>query len=150
MHENRKQALGEFERMQKEFDRFFESLSGANRFVGSNRRMWSPPADVYATAAFVVVKIEIGGMRIEDFQITFDQGVLTVSGVRTDPSEKVAYQRLEIAYGEFMTQVHVPWPVAAEHIEAEYIQGFLFIKLPKRSIERTRIPVKRADDSNQH
>src|ERR1700694_4176031 len=141
MHENRKQALGEFVQMQQEFDRFFESLAGAGRFVGSNRSMWSPPADVYATEAYVVVKIEIGGMRKEDFQITFDQGVLTVSGARRDPSEKVAYQRLEIAYGEFVTQVRVPWPVDAGKIEAEYSQGFLFVRLPNRTKERTRIPV---------
>jgi HSP20 family protein len=147
MHENRKQMLGEFERTQKEFDRFFENLGGGALLIGTNRRVWSPPADVYATEAYVVVKIEIAGLRKEDFQITFDQGTLTVSGTRTDPSEKVAYQRLEIAYGEFMTQVHVPWPVDEENIQAEYHQGFLFVKLPKRPLERTRILVTYLEDT---
>jgi len=147
MHENRKQVLGEFDRMQKEFDLFFENLSGGARLVGTNRRVWSPPADVYATAQYIVVKIEIAGLRKEDFQITFDQGILTVSGVRSDPSEKVAYQRLEIAYGEFMTQVHVPWLVDDDQIEAEYFQGFLFIKLPRRSLEHTRITVKYSEET---
>ena len=86
-------------------------------------------------------------LRQEDFQITFDQGILTVAGKRNDPSEKVAYQRLEIAYGEFMTQVHVPWLVDEAQIEAEYIQGFLFVKLPKRGFERTRIAVKYQEES---
>jgi len=148
MHENRKQMLGEFDRMQKEFDRFFENLSGGARLVGTNRRVWSPPADVYATAQYIVVKIEIAGLRKEDFQITFDQGILTVSGVRSDPSEKVAYQRLEISYGEFMTQVHVPWLVDEDRIEAEYIQGFLSVKLPKRALEHTRIAVKYPEETN--
>ena len=147
MHENRKQVLGEFDRMQKEFDLFFENLSGGARLVGTNRRVWSPPADVYATAQYIVVKIEIAGLRKEDFQITFDHGILTVSGVRSDPSEKVAYQRLEIAYGEFMTQVHVPWLVDDDQIEAEYFQGFLFIKLPRRSLEHTRITVKYSEET---
>ena len=147
MHENRKQMLGELDRMQNEFDRFFENLSGGARLIGTNHRLWSPPADVYATEVYVVVKIEIGGLRKEDFQITFDHGILTVSGTRTDPSEKVAYQRLEIAYGEFMTQVHVPWVVDAELIVAEYLQGFLYVKLPSRPIDRTRIPVKYSEET---
>ena len=147
MHENRKQMLGEFDRMQKEFDRFFENLSGGARLVGTNRRLWSPPADVYATAQYIVVNIEIAGLRKEDFQITFDDGILTVSGVRSDPSEKVAYQRLEIAYGEFMTQVHVPWLVDNDQIEAEYFQGFLCVKLPRRALEHTRIPVKYSEET---
>ena len=147
MHENRKQMLGEFDRMQKEFDQFFDNIGGGARLIGTNRRLWSPPADVYATEAYIVVKIEIAGLRKADFQITFDQGILTVSGARTDPSEKVAYQRLEIAYGEFMTQVHVPWLVDDEHIEAEYHQGFLYVKLPRRPLDRTRIPVKYAEET---
>ena len=146
MHENRKQMFGEFDRMQTEFDRFFDNLGGA-RLVGTNRRLWSPPADVYATELYIVVKIEIGGLRKEDFQITFDQGILTVSGTRSDPSQIVAYQRLEIAYGEFMTQVHVPWLVDEDHVEAEYIQGFLYVKLPKRQVERTRISAKYSDET---
>ncbi|MEP7200433.1 MAG: Hsp20/alpha crystallin family protein [Chloroflexota bacterium] len=148
MHENRKQVLGEFDQMLKEFDRFFDNLSSGGRMIASHYRAWSPPTDVYATDTCVVVKIEIGGMRKEDFEIVFDQGVLTVSGARNDPSNKQAYQRLEIAYGEFMTQVHVPWAVAEDHIEAEYNLGFLSVLLPKRPLEHTRIPVTFIEDPN--
>ena len=147
MHENRKQVLGDFDQMIREFDRFFDNLTSAGRLIATNRRVWSPPTDVYATDTCVVVKIEIGGMRREDFTVSFEQGVLTVSGTRRDPSDKLAYQRLEIAYGDFMTQVHVPWPVEEEKVEAEYNLGFLYVLLPKRKQETTRIAVKYVEDS---
>jgi len=146
MHDNRKHGLGEFDQMFRDFDRFFDNLTGAGRMVSAVNRVWSPPTDVYATDVSVIVKIEIGGMRREDFAVSFDQGVLTVSGTRRDPSDKLAYQRLEIAYGDFMTQVHVPWPVDDDKIEAEYNHGFLYVVLPKKEIEATRIPVKYPDE----
>ena len=148
MHENRKQGPGEFDVIMREFDRFFDGLSGPGRLLGPKSHAWSPPTDVYATDACVVVRVEIGGMRKEDFSITFDQGVLTVSGTRRDPSDKLVYQRLEIAYGDFVTQVHVPWPVDASGIEAEYHLGFLHVKLPKRGIEQTRISVRFSEDAD--
>ena len=148
MHDNRKPGLAEFDQMFRDFDRFFDNLSGAGRLVTSNGRAWSPPTDVYATDTSVIVKIEIGGMRQEDFAVSFDQNVLTVSGTRRDPSSKLAYQRLEIAYGDFITQVHVPWPVDDEKIQAEYNHGFLYVMLPKRKIETTRIEVKVVDEGN--
>ena len=50
MYESRKQGAGEFDTMFKEFDRFFDSLSGTGRLLGSRPHSWSPPTDVYATA----------------------------------------------------------------------------------------------------
>jgi len=141
MHENRKQVYGEFDQMLKEFDRFFDTLATNGRLIGSNHRTWSPATDVYETDQCAVVKIEIGGMRQEDFDVTFSHGTLTVSGTRQDPSDKLVYHRLEISYGDFMTQVQVPWTVAEDKIEAKYTLGFLYVILPKQPSEQTRIPV---------
>lgn len=141
MHENRRQIIGEFDQMLKEFDRFFETLTAGGRLIGSNHHTWSPPTDVYETDSCVVVKIEIGGMRQEDFDVSFSQNTLTVSGTRRDPSDKLAYHRLEIAYGDFMSQVHIPWVIDEEQIEAKYNLGFLYIVLPKQQAEQTHIAV---------
>lgn len=147
MHENRRRVLGEFDLMVREFDRFFENITGGGRVIATGKRHWSPPTDVYATDSAVIVKIEIGGMRREDFAVSFEQEMLTVTGTRRDPSEKLAYQRMEIAYGDFLTQVHVPWLVDEENIKAEYNHGFLYVMLPKRRVDPTRIPVRYSDES---
>jgi len=87
-----------------------------------------------------VVKIEIAGLSPEDFTISLAHRVLTVRGVRRDPASKLAYQRLEINYGQFQTEVHLPWPINdSAEIEATYEQGFLTILLPKA--QARRVPV---------
>ncbi len=147
MHENRQKVMGQVDRILTEVDRLFEGLTTTGRLLTSQGRVWCPPTDVFQTQEdTVVVKIDIAGMRQEDFSVTFSDGTLTVSGTRHDLSEKLAYQRLEIAYGEFMTQVHVPWAVDEDKIEARYQQGFLFVTLPRQPLEETRIAVTVLDD----
>ncbi|MBI1800432.1 MAG: Hsp20/alpha crystallin family protein [Chloroflexi bacterium] len=146
MHENRRHVLREFDQMLSEFDRFFEGVSGSGRLISTRQQYtWSPPTDVYETDEYAVVQIDIAGMQQEDFRVLFSDGTLTVSGTRRDPSDKLAYQRLEIAYGDFVTQVHVPWAVAEARIEAKYDRGFLFVILPKQRAEQTHIPVRIVD-----
>lgn len=96
-----------------------------------HQRSWRPPTDVYETDTRVVVKVEIAGMKEDDFHIVFSEGTLTISGVRRDPVTKLAYQQMEIRYGEFVTQVFLPWSVVEEGIEASYEDGFLSMVLPK-------------------
>jgi HSP20 family protein len=103
-------------------------------------QVWSPPTDVYETDASIVVKIEIAGLSPEDFSISLAHRVLAIRGVRQDPASKLVYQRMEINYGQFQTEVYLPWPVnERSEIEATYEQGFLTILLPKAPARR--VPV---------
>ena len=107
-----------------------------------HQRSWRPPTDVYETDTCVVVRVEIAGMKEEDFHIVFSEGNLTLSGVRRDPASKLAYQQMEIRYGEFVTQVYLPWLVAEEKIEASYEDGFLSVVLPKAKQQRIDVTVE--------
>jgi HSP20 family molecular chaperone IbpA len=102
--------------------------------------LWRPPTDVYETEAAFVVLVEIAGMRGKEFQVTFDKKKLSVRGARSDSKQKKAYHQMEIAYGDFATDVDVPVPVDVSTIEANYNDGFLKVILPKRT--PTRVPVK--------
>ena len=103
-------------------------------------QVWSPPTDVYETDSFVVVKIEIAGLNSEEFTISLSHRVLAVRGTRQDPASKLVYQRMEINYGQFQTEVYLPWPIdEGAKIEATYEQGFLTILLPKAPVRR--VPV---------
>jgi HSP20 family protein len=106
----------------------------------SQSQTWSPPTDVYETDTSIVVKIEIAGLSPEDFAVSLAQRVLVVRGLRRDPASKLAYQRMEINYGQFQTEVRLPWPVDENsEIEATYGQGFLTILLPKAPVRQ--VPV---------
>jgi HSP20 family protein len=106
-----------------------ESFHAINWQVRSS--VWSPPTDLYETAEAFVVRIEIAGMREEDFEVVLDENLLMVSGIRPDRNERRAYHQMEIWFGRFELWVEIPIPVDADASLAEYKDGFLLIRLPK-------------------
>jgi HSP20 family protein len=101
--------------------------------------VWSPPTDVYETEKVYVVRVEIAGMREDDFEITVEEKFLTVSGTRPDVPERRAYQQMEIRFGKFETAVGLPGPIDLEASRADYTEGFLTITLPKAKPSQIQI-----------
>jgi HSP20 family protein len=99
--------------------------------ISSHPHAWRPPTDVYEREDSIVVRVEIAGMNENDFTISLDQNVLAIRGTRTDTAERRAYHQMEINFGEFITAVELQVPVDADHVQAEYQNGFLWIFLPK-------------------
>ena len=112
-----------------------EALSGNNevqRWRNPHRQgVWRPLTDVYENEEAIVVRVEIGGMREEEFTIYLEERHLLIEGNRTDTLERRAYYQMEIPYGEFSTEIELPVPVAVEGATANYRDGFLKIVLPK-------------------
>jgi HSP20 family protein len=100
---------------------------------------WGPPADIYETEEKFVVRIEIAGMRDEDFEIAVENNVLMISGNRPDVIERRAYHQMEIRFGKFEIAVDIPTPVKIEDAVAEYRDGFLMIQLPKTSLKTIKV-----------
>jgi len=101
--------------------------------------VWRPPTDVYETEEAVVVRVEIAGMDEDDFSVILDGRYLSVRGVRADPPERRAYHQMEIRFGEFSTDVELPYEVILEEIEAYYSNGFLRITLPKAQPKKIHV-----------
>ncbi len=99
--------------------------------IASRSPVWRPPTDVYELEDALVVRVEIAGMREEDFSISLEDRTLSVRGLRSDLPERRAYHQMEIPFGEFISEVELPVPVKADGIEAVYRDGFLRILLPK-------------------
>lgn len=97
--------------------------------------IWSPPTDVYETGANYVIKLEIAGMRDEDFDVSFENNILMISGYRSDLNERRAYHQMEIRFGRFELAVEVPVTINIEKAIAEYKDGFLIIVLPKSEVK---------------
>lgn len=116
-----------------------------NVYVVQMRRVWRPPTDVYLTDQHVVVKVEIAGMREDDFEISLLDRRLVIVGHRGDPADKLSYQNMEIRYGEFRTEVRVDWPLNESAIEATYDNGFLFVRLAKAKAHRVQVHVEPGD-----
>ena len=112
-----------------------ENLPGqaeGQRWRGINRqRAWRPLTDVFENEESIVVRVEIGGMREDDFSVVLEEQHLIIEGNRADILERRAFYQLEIPYGDFSTEVDLPVPVTSEGIEAVYRDGFLKIIFPK-------------------
>ncbi|HEX5807158.1 MAG TPA: Hsp20/alpha crystallin family protein [Anaerolineales bacterium] len=101
--------------------------------------MWSPPTDVYETEENYAVKVEIAGMRDEDFDVAFENNTLWISGYRPDRNERRAYHQMEIRFGRFELAVEIPIPVDIENATAEYKDGFLMIVFPKSNKKQEKV-----------
>ena len=137
--------LNDIERVEAEMDHLFDEVMPSGRWLPLRRtRTWRPPTDVYETDDSVVVKVEIAGMEEGDFTISLSNRNLIITGVRHDPLAEaedltLSFQQMEIRYGEFQTEVYLPWAIVEDKIEATYEDGFLMVVLPKAKAQK--VPV---------
>jgi len=93
--------------------------------------IWSPPTDAYETEEACVVRMEIAGMREEDFEVAFENNLLLISGSRSDLPGRRAYHQMEIRFGKFASSVAITATVDVDNATAVYKDGFLTVILPK-------------------
>lgn len=137
-------------RVSPSFEDEFAGSLGARRLavewtLTSSRRTFRPPFDVYETDGHIVIKVEVAGMREEEFSISVDGQFLKISGTRGDPTDKVSYHRMEINYGDFRLDIRLPSAVDQTAIEASYDRGFLSVCVPRRAQQR-RVPITGTGD----
>jgi HSP20 family protein len=119
------------------------SISENQRWRSSTRsHLWRPPTDLFETEDTLVVRVEIAGMREEDFSIFLENRILTVRGARYEVAERKAFHQMEIPFGEFMTEVELPAGVDSSEVEAVYNDGFLRVVLAKMRPHQVNIESK--------
>ncbi|MGE5462002.1 MAG: Hsp20/alpha crystallin family protein [Syntrophothermus sp.] len=101
--------------------------------------LWTPPTDVYETDSGLIVKLEIAGMREEDFEVVVEEQVLVIRGQRFDQNERRAYHQMEIRFGKFEIAIGLPSGVDLEQASAEYNQGFLTVIFPKKQAKQIEV-----------
>jgi len=94
--------------------------------------------DVYQTAASLVVKSTIAGVKPEDIDISINNDMLTIRGKRemTERIEDDNYLFRECYWGSFSRSIILPIEIEAEKIEATLENGVLTIILPKAKITK--------------
>ncbi len=117
-----------------ELDELFRPLmSSRAQLRSSNRGGWRPALEVFETTEALEVIAELAGMNPDRIEIIIDGDVLSIRGVRPDPSdcEHRSYHEARIPYGAFVADVLIPFSIDAERTEAAYENGFLHIRLPR-------------------
>jgi HSP20 family protein len=96
---------------------------------------WVPPVDIYETDDHeVVLKAELPDLTREDINLTFENGVLTITGERKEEQDvrRESYRRNERHYGSFSRSFTLPNTIDASRIKAAYKDGVLTVRLPQR------------------
>lgn len=101
--------------------------------------IWSPPTDMYETEDDIVARVEIAGMKEDDFEVVLENNVLLIAGTRADCADRRAYHQMEIRFGKFATSVALPAPVDTETARAEYKDGFLTVTFPKTKPNQIKV-----------
>nr|AAC79726.1 small heat shock protein [Thermotoga maritima] len=123
-----------FRELQREIDRLFDD------FFRTEVRP-APDMDVFETDDEVVIEVEIPGIDRKDVQITVEENILKISGEKKLEREQKGknYYYVERSAGKFERAIRLPDYVDVEKIKAEYKNGVLTIRVPKKEERKKKV-----------
>jgi HSP20 family protein len=107
--------------------------------------VWAPSVDISERKDAYLVSAELPGVKADDVEITFEDGLLTIQGERhfAHDSAEEKMHRTERFYGAFRRSITLPSHVEADKIEASAQDGVLQIMVPKApEVQAKRIQVR--------
>ena len=125
------------ERTQNQIDRLFAHALGLHGqwqgAAGASTLAWAPALDIAERKDAYLVTVELPGVKLDDLEITLEDGLLTIQGERhfAHDSSEQQFHRVERRYGAFRRSITLPAHVMAEGIEATFEDGVLQIMVPK-------------------
>jgi HSP20 family protein len=129
-------TLEELDAARRSFGRFIINSNGARPF---------PAMNVYAGEKNFLVVAEIPGVNPVKLDITAEDNVLTIKGVRDadESPEGTEWFRKERESGEFSRSIRLPFNVDQSRVTARVSKGILRLEVAKPADEKpVRIEVK--------
>jgi len=131
--------------LQDRMNRLFEEAAVRNqgggeeneRDLSMERADWHPAADVLETEADFVLALDLPGVERGALKVDLDEDRLTVSGERRAEGGE-SLRRSERPAGRFARSFTLPSVVDRERITADYKDGVLRLRLPKRVEQQAR------------
>jgi HSP20 family protein len=110
-------------------------------------RPWSPAVDILETENELVVRADLPDVERENIDVRVENQTLSIKGERRFEEDASAqgYHRIERSYGGFVRSFAVPNSVDTEKVSADYKNGVLTVKLPKKEAakpKQIRVEVK--------
>ena len=134
-------VAGPFSNVNPQVARMMEQLTkGYYGFMPNE--VWTPNVNLYETEEAYHVCVDLSGVEKDKIDITVQDTRLTLRGARPVPQclaqldpdnhQRVRVHLMEIDHGTFAREVELPHDVIKENISARYIDGMLWIDLPKK------------------
>lgn len=130
-------ALAKF---QDDVTRLFEEPIFRGFRTPTSLTVWTPAVDIFETENELVLKAELPELDEKDIDVRVEGNTLTLAGERKYEKEfkEENALRMERYYGTFSRTFTLPNTVKLEGIKAEYKNGVLTVKLPKREEAKTK------------
>jgi len=145
----------------------FSPFQELHRFADMMDRMWegqsvagfgssfSIPIDVWEENNNILVKAAVPGIDPNQVEINIENSILTISGEFKDDHETQAENRKmyhrEMRYGYFSRSIALPEDVDEEKPDAEYRNGFIMIRIPRKKQQphtaAKKIPIRNAEST---
>jgi HSP20 family protein len=133
------EPFNELRRMEETMNRLWRGFTG----IGEERdgmESWALPLDVVQEGDRIVVHASVPGVRPDDIDVTFEEGVLTIKGRTQAEHEERQGQYLlrERRTGSFYRAIRLPETVDADKAESNYHNGVLTIAFPKQEAKKAK------------
>lgn len=121
-------------------ERMFGGVFGDREGLGVTQS-WMPAVDVFEDVnGEVVLTAELPGLRRDDIKVSMEGQTLMLEAERHLNTEvqRDRYHRIERGYGTFRRTFTLPPTVDPTRIAAEYADGLLTVRLPRREESKPR------------
>jgi HSP20 family protein len=138
--------------LRNEMDRLFDSfvrepfgMMDWPAFMGGDK--WWPAIDLSESDKEITVRAEIPGIDPKELDVTVTGDKLIISGEKKETCEtkEKGFSHSEARYGSFRRVIPLPEGVDSEHVDAQYANGVLTLKLqktPAAAAKKIEIKVK--------
>lgn len=115
-------------------DEFFNEFPGAwGRDSHANNQF--PAVNIHETPEAYHLELNAPGRSKEDFKLTVEKGLLTVSYEKKEETKSEEYKtiRREFSYKSFKRSFNLDDKIDADAVQAKYDNGVLKLLLPKKA-----------------
>jgi len=128
----------ELTNLQNQMNRLFAGVSPAGDDLMATG--FVPAVDIYEDEHAITLKVEVPGIEEKDIDVLLENQTLSLRGERKFEKEEKEenFHRIERRYGSFTRSFTLPNTVDTANVKAEYANGVLNVRLPKRAEAKPR------------
>jgi HSP20 family protein len=123
--------------LRREIDRLFDDMYGSV----AGRAGWIPAVDVREDDKEVTILAELPGLKQDDVEVNYDNGVLTIRGEKSEERKEGddrTYHLVERTYGSFTRSFQLPLGVDETKINGTFENGVLTVRIPKAALPQPK------------